>query len=143
MRLEPSTLSATNPKCWVLGFVFLWFFAGSLGHFFATDFFTGIMPTVIPEPLHAPAVYVSGVFECVLALVLWVGRYRATAGIGLMLLTVAVTPANVHMWLNPDQFPAIPQWMLSARLLFQGLLLWMIWWSSRPVQSEAPLGQAH
>src|SRR5579859_2089071 len=44
-----------------LAFVFLWFFAGGIGHFLATGFFLSIVPPYVPWPV--AAVYVSGVFE--------------------------------------------------------------------------------
>ena len=60
---------------------------------------------------------------------------RPWAGWGLILLTLAVTPANVHMWLHPEQFPDMPYWALSLRLVIQVLLLACIWWSTRPIAS--------
>jgi uncharacterized membrane protein len=111
--------------------VFLWFFGGGIGHFVLADFFIGIVPPYIPRP--DLAVFVSGVFEILLALALIPLATRLWAGRGLILLTLAVTPANVHMWLHPDQFPEMPYWALTLRLLIQVLLLACIWWSTRPV----------
>ena len=97
-----------------LAIVFLWFFAGGIAHFTMTDFFVAIVPPWVPWPL--AAVYVSGVFEVILALLILWPVSRPMAGWGLILLTLAVTPANVHMWLNPDQFPDASETMLTARL---------------------------
>ncbi|MFZ5756828.1 MAG: hypothetical protein ACOY3X_07985 [Pseudomonadota bacterium] len=124
-----------------LGIVFSWFFFGGIGHFVIADFFLKIVP---PWPFAAPwplaamswpefAVYVSGVFEILLALAVLHRPTRALAGYGLILLTLAVTPANVHMWLNPELFPEVPPAVLSIRLVIQAALLWCIWWSTRPV----------
>jgi uncharacterized membrane protein len=114
----------------VLGFVFLWFFIGGLGHFFLTDFFAGIIPPVFPD--RRLLVQVSGVFELLGAVGILVARTRSAAGWGLVLLTIAVTPANVFMWQHAADFPAIPYWSLVLRLPFQLLLLVGIWWSTRP-----------
>jgi uncharacterized membrane protein len=76
-------------------------------------------------------VYVSGVFEILLALAILWPRVRSVAGWGLIALTLAVTPANVHMWLNPELFSDVPPTMLSLRLVVQVLLLFTIWWSTR------------
>ncbi len=113
-----------------LAFVFLWFFGGGIGHFVFADFFANIVPPYVPNPM--AMVYVSGVFEILGALGLLVAATRRWAGWGLILLTLAVTPANVHMWLHPQQFPEMPYWALSLRLVIQVLLLICIWWSTRP-----------
>ena len=113
-----------------MGFVFIWFMAGGIGHFVATDFFVGIMPPYIP--LHREAVYISGLLEILGALGLLIPQYRLWAGRGLFLLTLCVTPANVHMWLNPHLFPDVPPLFLDLRLIVQVLLLACIWWSTRP-----------
>lgn len=115
-----------------LAIVFSWFFFGGIGHFAASDFFISIVPPWVPWP--AAAVYVSGVIEILLALAVLNPKTRSLAGIGLILLTLAVTPANVHMWMNPQLFPDVPPAVLSVRLVVQVLLLCCIWWSTRPFQ---------
>lgn len=116
-----------------LGFVFTWFFVGGIAHFVVTDFFLNIMPPYFP--LHLEAVYISGVFEIVGAIGLLIPRFRTLAGNGLILLTLCVTPANVHMWLNPELFPEVPPFALTLRLFVQVLLLACIWWSTRPMDT--------
>ncbi len=111
-----------------LAFVFLWFFGGGIAHFTATDFFVSIVPPWVPFPLMA--VYVSGVIEVLLAILILWPQVRALAGWGLIALTLAVTPANVHMYLNPELFPEGTEAMYLARLVVQVLLLALIWWST-------------
>jgi len=111
------------------GFVFLWFFVGGIGHFTSTDFFVAIVPPWVPSPVWA--VYISGVVEIVLALLVLLPRYRPWAGWGLIALTIAVTPANVHMLMNPELFPQAPQSVYMLRLIVQGFLLLLIWWSTK------------
>ncbi len=111
-----------------LAFVFSWFFFGGLGHYVATDFFVSIVPPYIPWPL--AVVYVSGVFELLGALGLLKPKTRRPAGIGLFLLTLAVTPANIHMWLHPELFPDFPAVLYAIRLVIQVGLLWTIWWAA-------------
>lgn len=112
-----------------LAFVFLWFMGGGIGHFTNTAFFVNIMPPSFP--FHYEAVYISGVFEILGALGLLFAATRIWAANGLILLTLCVTPANVHMWLNPQMYPGVPEWALSVRLVIQVLLIMCIWWSSR------------
>lgn len=113
-----------------LGLVFLWFFVGGIGHFTNTELFVNIMPPFFP--LHYEAVYISGVFEILGAIGLLIAATRRLAGLGLIALTISVTPANIYMWLNPQIFPDVPEWALSIRLVVQVLLLMCIWWSTKP-----------
>jgi uncharacterized membrane protein len=110
-----------------LVFVFLWFFIGGIAHFAATQTEMRIVPPYIPWP--RPTVLISGGFELLGALGVILPRFRAVAGAGLLLLTLAVTPANVYMLQRWDLFP-VPYWALIARLPLQIVLLWMIAWST-------------
>lgn len=116
-----------------LGFVFVWFFVGGVAHFVYMDAEMRIVPPWLPD--HRWIVLISGVFELAGALGLLVKRTRGSAGLGLMALTVAVTPANIFMWQNPDLFPAIPYWVLAIRLPAQLALLACIWWATRPART--------
>ena len=113
-----------------LVFVFAWFFVGGIMHFAKPDLFLKIVPPYIPFPL--AAVYISGAFELLGAIGLWLKPTRSLAGYGLMLLTVAVTPANIYMLQQADVFSEVPYWALVVRLPFQLLLIWLIWWCTRP-----------
>ena len=117
-----------------LGIVFSYFMLGGIGHFVATELFVRIMPPYLP--LHYEAVYISGVFEIAGAIAILIPRLRQMAGNGLILLTIIVSPANVHMWLHPDQFKDIPSWALSLRLVLQVLLIACIWWSTRTAAAQ-------
>ena len=116
-----------------LVFVFAWFFVGGIMHFAKPDLFLKIVPPYIPFPL--AAVYISGAFELLGAIGLWLKPTRSLAGYGLMLLTVAVTPANIYMLQQADVFSEVPYWALVVRLPFQLLLIWLIWWCTR-LESE-------
>jgi uncharacterized membrane protein len=119
-----------------LVFVFLWFFGGGIGHFVVTGFFVGIVPPYIPWPL--AAVYVSGVFELLGALGLISAATRPWAGVGLLLLIVCVSPANIYMWQHPELFPKFPPALLGVRLVIQVLLMMLVWWSTRPQRTPLP-----
>ena len=108
-------------------FVFVWFFTGGIAHFAATELEMRIVPPYIPWP-HA-AVLVTGVFELLGAVGLLSHATRRAAGIGLFLLTIAVTPANVYMLQRADLF-SVPHWALALRLALQVGLLALIAWST-------------
>lgn len=122
-------LPSSAGKIAALAFVFLWFMGGGLGHFFAADFFAAIMPSYLPW--HYPAVYISGVFEIAGAIGLLLPHYRRWAGNGLFVLTLVVSPVNIHMWLHPADYPDMSETMLGVRLLIQIVLLACIYWSTR------------
>ncbi|MEO6363626.1 MAG: hypothetical protein ABIO71_10385 [Caldimonas sp.] len=111
-----------------LAIVFLWFAVGGAAHFLATDLEMRIVPPWIPWP--RAAVLVSGVFELLGAAGLLWRPTRRAAGIGLVLLTIAVTPAHLYMLQRPELFD-VPYWALVARLPLQLALLALIVWSTR------------
>ena len=86
-----------------------------------------IVPPYIPWPREA--VLISGVLEWLGAAALLWRPSRRAAGMGLILLTLAVTPAHVYMLQRPELFPAVPYWALLVRLPVQALLLALIAWS--------------
>lgn len=112
-----------------LAIVFLWFMGGGVTHFTSPEFFVNIMPPYIGW--HLEIVYISGVLEILGALFILLPATRQWAGNCLFLLTIAVTPANIHMWMNPALFPDVPEAFLTGRLIVQVLLLACIWWSTR------------
>jgi len=114
-----------HAKGFALWFVFLWFFIGGIAHFVATDLEMRIVPPVIPSP--RAAVLVSGVFELLGAGGLAFRPTRRLAGLGLVLLTIAVTPANVFMLEHAASFH-VPYWLLIVRLPVQAALLALIAW---------------
>jgi uncharacterized membrane protein len=64
-------------------------------------------------------------------------------GVLLILLTLAVTPANVHMWLNPEQFPDVSESALALRQVVQVLLIALIWWGTGAGRLRARSEPAH
>jgi uncharacterized membrane protein len=117
-----------------VAFVFLWFALGGVAHFAATEAEMRIVPPYIPWP-HA-AVLVSGVFELLGAAGLLWRPTRRAAGIGLFVLTLAVTPAHFYMLQRPELFASVPYWALLLRLPIQLALLALIAWSTAAVSSE-------
>lgn len=110
-----------------VGFVFLFFLFGGIAHFAFTELEMRIVPPYIPWP--RAAVLVSGAFELLGAFGLLFAATRRAAGIGLFVLTIAVTPANVYMLQEAAQFD-VPVWLLVVRLPLQVALLALIAWST-------------
>jgi uncharacterized membrane protein len=127
MAIDSKTKLGRFPRARLfgLGFVFLWFLIGGVAHFAATGIEMRIVPPYIPSP--RAAVLASGAFELLGAVGLLVRSTRRAAGIGLFMLTMAVTPANIFMLQRPELF-AVPYWALVLRLPVQvGLLTLIVW----------------
>ena len=107
--------------------VFLWFLIGGVAHFTLTELEMRIVPPSIPWP--RAAVLLSGVFELLGAVGILIPLTRRAAGVGLFLLTLAVTPANIYMLQHAELFH-VARWALIARLPFQAVLLALIIWST-------------
>ncbi len=107
-------------------------------HFTHGPVFASIVPPALPSPLLL--VYMSGVIEIGLGVMLAFERTRVMAGWLLIALFVAVFPANVYMALHPDlELVGKPAWLPSPsplaawlRLPFQGVLIYWAWLYTRP-----------
>lgn len=104
-------------------------------HFVHPDGYVAIMPPDLPA--HLELVYISGVFEMLGGLGVLFSHTRKLAAWGLIALLIAISPANVHMALHPEQFPDIPAWVLYARLPFQLVFIAWVWWATRPDAAKA------
>jgi len=100
----------------------LFVFAGVM-HFVIPKGYLGIMPPWVPLPLEA--VYLSGLLEIAGGMALLIPSVRRAAGAGLILLLIAVFPANVQMLINAVDAGASHQYVaiLLLRLPLQPLLI--------------------
>ena len=101
--------------------------AGSL-HFLYPRAYARIVPAYLPAPL--TLVYLSGVAEILGGLGLLLPETRALAAWGLVLLFLAIFPANVNMAVHRIGFTRAPPpaWLLWARLPLQAVLIaWAYW----------------
>lgn len=100
-------------------------------HFIFPGQYSAVMPAWLPA--HGALVFISGVAEIAGGLGLLAPSLRRAAGVGLLLLCIAVLPANVQMWLNAVAADK-PLWVLALLLLRLPLqlplMLW-IWCASR------------
>lgn len=112
---------------WVFGILFA--LAGA-NHFAHTDFYVGIMPPYLPW--HTALVYVSGLCEMALGVMLLFRCSELLAAWGMMALIVAVTPANVQMAIHPELYPGYSPAALWVRLALQAVLIAWAYWFTRP-----------
>ena len=105
-------------------------------HFVNPDFYLNIMPPSFP--LHAEAVYISGVFEILGGVCVLIPQLRKIAGWGLVALLVAVYSANIYMAISPQAFPDIPVALLYVRLAFQFVFFYWAYSVTRPSYNPGP-----
>ena len=113
---------------WLYGLLFA--LAGA-NHFLHTDFYVNIMPPYLPW--HTALVYVSGVCEITLGVMLLFRQFERLAAWGMVALIVAVTPANVQMALHPELYPDYSPVTLWVRLPLQLVLIAWAYCYTRPL----------
>ena len=99
-------------------------------HFVSPAFFVSIVPAWLPHP--RAMVAISGVCEITGGLGLFLPKTRRLAGLCLVLLFIAVFPANINMAVHHLPFngqPVAPS-LLWARLFLQPVFVAWAWWSS-------------
>lgn len=98
-------------------------------HIIKPSFFVKIMPDYIPA--HLTMVYISGVAEITGGLGVLFADTQIWSGWGLILLLVAVFPANINMTMQAVQKLGYNSWYTIAtiaRLPLQlGLIYWVYW----------------
>lgn len=103
------------------------FIVGGLVHLFRPDIYRPVMPRWLPA--HDALILISGVAELLGGAGLVVRRSRWYAGVGLILLLIAVFPANVEMlrvYRARDVSSGVEA-LLWLRLPFQAVLIWWVW----------------
>lgn len=125
MRLTKTILK------WVFALIFI--LAGIM-HFAVSEMFVRIVPPVLPFPLLI--VYLSGICEFFLGIMLLVPKYSRLAAWGLILLLIAVFPANIYMALNPQIFDDFTPTQLYLRLPIQLVLIGWAYWLGLPENSD-------
>jgi uncharacterized membrane protein len=124
---NPNDSAATAARV-TLAFFFV--AAGTL-HFVFHSYYRAIVPQYLPAP--GTLVTVSGIAEIIGGIGLLVPRLRRPAGTGLIILLIALLPANVEM-LHLYRAGGGSWWwqlVLWLRLPVQAILIWWVWRVSR------------
>jgi|TARA_B100000123_G_scaffold159920_1_gene118259 uncharacterized membrane protein len=100
-------------------------------HFIEPEYFLSIVPPYLPY--HLELVYISGLFEILFGLLILFPKYRYYGAIGLILLLVAVFPANIYLAQSKEAQEAIgaTQEIATWRLPIQGVLIWIAYFIRR------------
>ena len=96
-------------------------------HFVKAPAFVAMVPASLPRP--DLLVVLSGIAEIAGGLGILYPPTRRAAGIGLILLFLAVFPANINMAVHhlPLDGKPVPPAFLWARLLLQPVFMWWAW----------------
>tara|TARA_B100000579_G_C22534191_1_gene712161 strand:- start:406 stop:756 length:351 start_codon:yes stop_codon:yes gene_type:complete len=104
-------------------------------HFTDPKWFTYIMPPPL-KFIEYELVYLSGLFEVLLGLMLIFKNTRYLACVGLVLLLIAVYPANIYLAFNEDAQQAIGISTFAAswvRLPIQFIFIGLAYWHSKDI----------
>ena len=105
--------------------------AAGLNHFLNAADYEGMVPSALPSP--SLIVIISGLAEMAGGLGLILPATRRLAAWGLILLFLAVLPANINMAVNhlPLGSHELPTWALWARLPLQLVFIAWAWLFTR------------
>ncbi len=107
---------------WLVG---IFFIVAGVYHFAQPTPYLAMMPPWLPEP--GLLVVVSGLTEIAGGIGVLIERFRRMAAWGLIVLLIAVFPANLQVALNGWPGTDFPRWFLWVRLPFQGLFIWLVY----------------
>ena len=118
----------------LLVLTFLYISVG-VNHFTNPNFFLAIMPPYIPY--HNFMVYLSGTLEIVFALMMLFKKTRFYGCWGIILLLIAVFPANIYLYNSeiPQKILSVTKLEALIRLPYQLPLLLFAFWHSKEESS--------
>ena len=107
----------------------LFYISIGIKHFINVDWFMKIMPPYLPY--HKVLVYLSGVFEIIFGIMLVFEKTRFLSGGGLILLLIAVFPANIYLAQTNGAAMNISPTLAWGRLPFQAVFIGLAYWHSK------------
>jgi uncharacterized membrane protein len=118
-------------------FALFFIFAG-IAHFVQGEGFAAMIPEWVPFRLSL--IYVTGVLEIVLAVLLLIPSTRKQARFWTAVYLIVIFPANIYAAIAgipaPGQEEA-NELLLWIRLLFQPLLIWWVLWAAKQKNDSA------
>jgi uncharacterized membrane protein len=108
----------------------LFFAFTAIGHFIRTEEMAAMLPPSVPY--REPLIYITGVLELLGAIGVWIPRFMKLTGVCLILMLVAILPANIYSAINHVDFGGHvsgPGYLL-VRVPFQLFVIWWIYFST-------------
>jgi uncharacterized membrane protein len=121
---------------WLMSLFYV--FAGVM-HLVRPEYYQPMMPPYLPA--HDFLIWLSGVGELALGILVVDAKVRRFAAWGLIALLIAIFPANIHIALNnipvfgAAEGAGLFNWV---RLPFQAVFILWAWWYTRPDEEEKP-----
>ena len=114
---------------------FLYIIVG-IKHFLDVEYFVSIVPNYISWKKEA--VFVSGFFEILLGILLLFHKTRKLAAWGIIVLLIAVFPANIYLYVSevPREILNISKIDALIRIPFQIPLVIISYWHSKKISSK-------
>jgi len=107
-----------------------WFYISiGLSHFTDPNWFLQIVPPYLPYKLEL--VYISGFFEIIFGIMLITPSLKHYAAWGLILLLIAVFPANIYLAQTNGAAMNTSPLVAWARLPFQFLFIGIAYWHTK------------
>jgi uncharacterized membrane protein len=100
-----------------------------MNHFINPGFYLKIMPPYLSW--HEFLVFISGIFEVLLGVLLVIPRTTRLAAWGLIALLIAIFPANIYVYQHQDVFPDVSPTFHLVRLPLQAVFILWAWWYTR------------
>ena len=107
----------------------LFYIGVGTNHIINPNWFVRIIPPILPFKI--AIVYISGIFEIILGSLLIIPKTRYIAGWGLIILLLAVYPANIYVALTNGEAMDITPLIAWGRLPFQFVLIGLAYWHSK------------
>ena len=118
----------------------LLFVVAGIAHFVFPDAYVRIVPPFLPQP--EVLVWVSGIAAIAGGIGILVPNTRRMAAFGLVVLLIAVFPANIYMAVAhvPSTGLAGKSWIQWLRLPLQAPLIWWAWRYTRKPRQQTSSG---
>ena len=107
----------------------LFYIMAGTNHFINPDWYVRIVPPILP--FKTEIIYISGILEIILGFLLIFPKTRFIAGWGLIILLLAVYPANIYVALTNGEAMDITPLIAWGRLPFQFVLIGLAYWHSK------------
>ena len=107
----------------------IFYILGGIKHFSNVGWYMKIMPPYLPY--HKELVYLSGALEIILGIMLFFEQTRFLSSWGLILLLIAVFPANIYLVQTNGTAMNISPVLALGRLPFQAAFIAIAYWHSK------------
>ncbi len=98
-------------------------------HFQDPRWFVQIIPPIFPYKY--ALVYISGLFEVLLGVLLMIPNFQSSAAKGLIILLICVYPANIYLAQTNGAALGISPFIAWGRLPFQFVFIGLAYWHSK------------